>query len=237
MALAISRLDDTLYVAAGYESGHVMLFEHHVAEGCVCGNWRRTYLYQSHSQPGMYGRSGFKWSCFLLAEMFLSRTPVLSLAIAPSRDYFLASAADSNIAQHPVFVGKEYGTSQQPLMRIKTGHSGQQGLRVRSDGKIFATAGWDARIRVYSTATMHELAVLKWHSEGCYATAFAEVKDDRTSPVAEPSQASVESKSSLVSNSGRQVRPSERRRTQRNQSTHWLAGGSKDGKISLWDIY
>ncbi|KAI9882332.1 MAG: pantothenate synthase [Watsoniomyces obsoletus] len=222
MALAIFRLEDTLYVAAGYESGHVMLFQHHVAEGSVCegsvcGKWQRTYVYQSHSQP------------------------VLSLAVAPSRDYILASAADSNIAQHPVLIGKEYGTSQQPLMRVKTGHSGQQGLTVRSDGKIFATAGWDARIRVYSTATMNELAVLKWHTEGCYATAFAEVKDEQKPPppASDQSQASdvAESSLELESKRERQVRLSERRRSERAQSTHWLAGGSKDGKISLWDIY
>ncbi|KIW36180.1 ASTRA-associated protein 1 [Exophiala oligosperma] len=52
---------------------------------------------------------------------------------------------------------------------IKTKHAGQQGLSSRSDGKIFATAGWDARVRVYSTRTMRELAVLQWHQQGCYA--------------------------------------------------------------------
>jgi hypothetical protein len=26
-------------------------------------------------------------------------------------------------------------------------------------------------------------------------------------------------------------------RNARAQNTHWLAGGGKDGKISLWDIY
>jgi hypothetical protein len=50
---------------------------------------------------------------------------------------------------------------------------------VRSDSKIFAAAGWDARIRVYSAKTMRELAVLKWQKGGCYAVAFATIDPEK----------------------------------------------------------
>lgn len=90
---------------------------------------------------------------------------------------------------------------------------------MRSDGKIFATAGWDTRIRVYSAKTMKELAVLKWHREGCYAVAFGEVLSQEGS-----------------GEDGVMVTAEERRR-ERVKTVHWVAGGAKDGKVSLWEIY
>ena len=92
---------------------------------------------------------------------------------------------------------------------------------------------------------MTELAVLKWHQDGCYATAFAEtgggdvhlhqlaaIGDDESGPE-HPEQALVQNHPDRRS----RMLSGERRRTEKARSTHWLAAGSKDGKISLWDIY
>ena len=56
-------------------------------------------------------------------------------------------------------------------------------MSVRSDGKIFATAEWDLRFRVFSGKRMKELVDhmmgLKLNGVGCYAVAFnADVLDD-----------------------------------------------------------
>merc|ERR1712000_759487 len=57
-------------------------------------------------------------------------------------------------------------TKEKEALKVNaTKHAGQQGLTVRSDG----------RMRVYSTKTLKELAVLKWHKEGCYSVALADV--------------------------------------------------------------
>ena len=129
-------------------------------------------------------------------------------------------------------------SDSRPIKIVSTKHSGQQGLRIRSDGRIFATAGWDARIRVYSTKTMKELAVLKWHKDGCYATAFADITDpdidgesvgESTTPEGTVEMAVVRQVSTMT--------VAKERRDQRARWTHWLAAGSKDGKVSLWDIY
>lgn len=66
---------------------------------------------------------------------------------------------------------------------------------------------------------MKELAVLKWHREGCYAVAFGQVLE------VEKSQ-----------EEGAVVTVEERRR-ERVRTVHWVAGGAKDGKVSLWDVY
>jgi WD40 repeat protein len=127
--------------------------------------------------------------------------PVLSLAVHD--EWFLTSSADAIIAKHPL----SEATAPQT---VNTRHAGQQSVAIRSDGRIFATAGWDSHVRVYSCKTLKELAVLQWHKVGCYAVALA-----------------------TVDTTGQH----EDSRTAKARTTHWIAAGAKDGKISLWDIY
>lgn len=150
----------------------------------------------------------------------------------------MTSAADAVIAKHPLPSGKGiWKTELKPIKISQTKHSGQQGLHYRSDGKIFATAGWDAHIRVYSGKTMKELAVLKWHNVGCYATAFAVVQavgngmpdKDLDDEKSETATGMIEQSSALST--------VQQRRDEKAQTSHWLAAGAKDGKVSLWDIY
>lgn len=164
------------------------------------GKWETVYLHKSHSQP------------------------VLSLDVAPTLGCFFSSSADAVVARHPLFEGgADTKTSQ-------TKHAGQQSLVVRADGRIFATAGWDGRLRVYAAKSMKELAVLKWHKEGCYAAAFAAVLGDNATSTVED-EGEGEGKITKRELSVAQ------KRAVKSQTTHWLAAGSKDGKVSLWDIY
>jgi WD40 repeat protein len=105
---------------------------------------------------------------------------------------------------------------------------------MRSDGKIFATAGWDARIRVYSAKAMRELAVLKWHKDGCYAVAFASINPEKD---CSRTPAISNSRGVVPAHQGSALDTIKEQRSVQAQNTHWLAAGGKDGKISLWDIY
>ena len=82
---------------------------------------------------------------------------------------------------------------------------------------------------------MKELAVLKWHREGCYAVAFGEVLDGGGGGggrwVKEREQEEE------GDGDGSEVLSVEKRREKRVKETHWVAGGAKDGKVSLWEIY
>ncbi|KAK1064986.1 Astra associated protein 1 Asa1 [Friedmanniomyces endolithicus] len=158
--------------------------------------WQAVYTHKSHTQP------------------------VLSLDVSPSAGYFYSSSADDILARHLL---KPDSTVEPTVVRTK--HAGQQSLTVRPDGRIFATAGWDARVRVYSAKTMKEMAVLKWHKEGVYAVAFATGQDD---DAADSGDGMVVGK--------REMTVSEQR-VRKTKETHWLAAGSKDGKVSLWDVY
>ena len=222
MALSIQAESTKIQIAAGYESGHTMVF----IQNDPGASFERLYCAQTHTQP------------------------ILSLAISPCREHYVTSSADANISVHPLPLGRSiWKTDLKPLKTIATKHAGQQGLSYRSDGKILATAGWDSNVRVYSKKTMKEVAVLKWHKEGCYATAFATI-DPVTNP--RPTTSSSSDEDSFPSqndanvdvtagNALRQrssaVNTVQQRREEKARTTHWLAAGSKDGKVSLWNIY
>lgn len=219
-----------LYATSAYEDGQVMVFVRR-------GRLTEQEISSSASSKG----TAWKWEKLYASKPHTQ--PVLSIDVAPSKDYFLSSSADSVLVKHPIpdasFVGVGHA-EEKVLKTISTKHAGQQGLRIRSDGRIFATAGWDARTRVYSCKTMKELAVLKWHKDGCYAVAFAEVGDSTAAndpPTDAKSKLGDEKEIQLTKRNDGSLASVQQQRNQKAQKTHWLAAGSKDGKISLWDIY
>ena len=163
---------------------------------------------------------------------------VLSLIISPTKDHYITSAADAVVAKHPLPAGKPvWNTELKPLKICHTKHSGQQGLSYRSDGIVFATAGWDAHIRVYSGKTMKELAVLKWHKTGCHATSFAAIQTPGICAVNGATMHAQNRDTKVLAESSSTVGTVQRRREEKAQTSHWLAVGAKDGKVSLWNIY
>ncbi|PHH72627.1 hypothetical protein CDD80_4407 [Ophiocordyceps camponoti-rufipedis] len=229
MSLRLLHLAGCLTLIAGFENGSVSVRRLEAA-----GAWITTYSSQPHSQP------------------------VLSLDVHPNHECFFSSSADSILAQHPLptaqrFCSGDAGASQvgdmepwkHPLKTVNTKHFGQQSLSVRSDGKILATAGWDSKVRVYSAKTLNELAVLQWHKVGAYAVAFADLVPAETqscgqqeSSVVKPSDenasTSMGAKTSLV---GKELTTVKHRRMRAALTTHWIAAGAKDGKVSLWQVY
>lgn len=231
MVMAVDLFYTTLgnlCLVSCYEEGSVMI---HILKGSiklhdvqnqritVSGTWERVYHSRPHSQP------------------------VLSLSVCPeNKDYFITSSADAVIAKHPILEANHYPQkNQEPIKITNTKHAGQQGLRIRHDAKIFATAGWDSKVRVYSCKTMNELAVLKWHKEGCYALAFANVgvslDEGKPGTTANGLYYLEKNNSLMPKDQHGSLAMIKNQRSQRAQLTHWLAAGSKDGKISLWDIY
>lgn len=198
LAVATGSATRTINVLAGYEDGQVAV--HVLRSSLAASKWERLALIKAHSQP------------------------VLSLGLSPNTESFVTSSADAKVVKYP-FDPDKLNTIDKPLKTTDTKHAGQQGLSIRSDSKIFATAGWNSSVRVYSMKTMKELAVLKWHKVGSYATAFADVNEQKH----EQDAFSAKEQSAL------EVIRYER--SMKAQRTHWLAAGDKDGKISLWDVY
>ncbi|KIW33624.1 hypothetical protein, variant [Cladophialophora immunda] len=220
-----------LVLVSGYEDGRITI---HVHPGDLTSpgsaGWQKVASCKAHAQP------------------------ILSLAILPSTTHFFTSSADSVVSKFRVpSLADVQGKDLESEKAINTKHSGQQGLSVRSDGKIFATAGWDGRVRVYSCKTVKELAVLKWHKVGCYSTAFATIDpietpnvggtDDVLSSSSATNAAGEGAVLSSITATKALTKPMnavdmiKQQREEKARRTHWLAAGGKDGKISLWDIY
>lgn len=226
MALRILYINTSLYLIVGTESGLTSVQK----LNSNSNKWETTYISKPHTQP-------------VLSLDVTSITPSLATAAASDVRYF-TSSADALITINPVQKLDE----NKPLKTSQTKHAGQQSLSVRSDGKILATGGWDGRIRVYSAKSLKELAVLKWHKEGVYGVAFSEIRSQlveemtnskTNEEVGELSGGVREVVSVLVGQSripkgGSIVR---RKREDKALETHWLAAGSKDGKVSLWEVY
>lgn len=124
---------------------------------------------------------------------------------------------------------------QAPYRVVNTKHAGQQSLSVRLDGRILATGGWDSRIRIYSAKTLKELAVLKWHKEGVYAVAFADILDAGIVRRC-PDGSRVEAEG-VVTRKSNGLSKLQREREEKMQIKHWIAAGAKDGKVSLWEVF
>jgi len=175
--------------------------------------------------------------------------PILSLDALPDGTTYFTSAADAIIATHRIpqlpnreNFGETEGRSvllsaQSPYKTTGTKHAGQQSLCVRSDGRLLVTGGWDSRVRVYSTKTLKEMAVLKWHKEGVYAVDFGVVleADDVVRPE-EASTADGAGNDNVVRKETGLSRL-QRQREEQVQLKHWVVAGAKDGKVSLWEIF
>ena len=172
-----------------------------------------------------YDQEPSKWT--LLSTIKSHAQPILSLDVAKCLQRYYTSAADATVACYSL----SDLTASQPIKTAQTKHSGQQSLHVRSDDKILATAGWDGCVRVYSAKTMRELAVLKWHKQGCYALAFSDLTSRDIDTSADESAGPDQKPASTT------LQTVGQRRETKAQTTHWIAAGSKDGKVSLWDIY
>ncbi|KAI8666240.1 hypothetical protein NCS57_00848300 [Fusarium keratoplasticum] len=259
MCLALLHHNDALTLIAAFENGYTT-----VQRLESDGQWTTTYHSQAHSQPVLSLSVYQDYFITSSADSIIAKHPIPSDLFFPIENTepqnstervveiideepkapksLLSAALKGPPSQSKPTPPRKGVPWKDPLKTINTKHSGQQSLSIRSDGKIFATAGWDSKVRVYSAKTMKELAVLKWHQVGCYAVAFADVtiSEEAKEKVQEASESESQSQSIVSRRTGSLIRTGLSVKDQRiatARKTHWIAAGAKDGKISLWDIY
>lgn len=252
MSLALLHREGSLTLIAGFENGFASV--HRLQP---TGEWTLTYRSQAHSQPilSLDVHPDHEYFLTSSADAIIAKHPIPTVQQEIIPDFDPNNRIIEEIDETPTSTGPSLLSSQlkdsaskakfqpqtklkeweHPVKAINTKHAGQQDLHIRSDGRIFATAGWDSKVRVYSCKTLKELAVLHWHKVGCYAVAFAAIEAAVTEGIANDQQPTLGTSKSLVqANPQMSVKD---RRIHQARTAHWVAAGAKDGKISLWDIY
>ncbi|KAI8344369.1 WD40-repeat-containing domain protein [Chlamydoabsidia padenii] len=113
------------------------------------------------------------WQCHLeskdinlLWQAHLHDKPVLCLKGTFDGGYALCGSVDDQIVKLDLENG-------QIIKKIKAKKPGTASVAIRNDNKIWATGGYDGRIRVYSVKTMNPLAILACHRDSVYCVDFA----------------------------------------------------------------
>ncbi|KAK3812940.1 MAG: WD40-repeat-containing domain protein [Benniella sp.] len=236
----------TLHMLAGYEDGSVMLFQENIPVSVSTGQQLSGQtLKQKRKMDAL-------WS------IKCHRQPVLALDISSDLSFAVSTGTDNILAKYDLF-SQVQGVPEVTKVALKS--NGITGTKIRKDDKIIGMAGWDGRVRIYSSKTMKPLAVLKYHRERLDCLDFAAVQD-REHPI----EGSVtEQRNSLLSyeaSSSASIQSSDISRAESNQSVdsesssgedsdmedayeerrqwsrrHWIAVGGKEHRISLWEIY
>lgn len=164
-------------------------------------------------------------------------TQLDSSTAKPSGLSALLSSEPKPRIQQPRLSAPTNTTIQPPYKTIDTKHAGQQSLRVRSDGRLLVTGGWDSRVRIYSAKTLKEVAVLKWHKEGVYAVDFGQILEKKGTGEEAQRRSDGEEEEGQVLRVETGLSKLRRQREEKLQLKHWVVAGAKDGKLSLWEVF
>ena len=145
------------------------------------------------------------------------------MALSEDHSIAISTSADSTLGHYDARDGQML--SREAKM---TERGGRASAAVRSDKKVFATGGWDGKVRVPSTATFRPLANLSFFKETVQALAFGPDMREGDDSRAEEELDEDEDESASW----------DVQAEQRKEEAHqWLAAGGKDGRIALWNIH
>lgn len=100
----------------------------------------------------------------------LHTEPVMCLAAAANCSSGFSGSADSNLAAFDIDVARGQLRAGRQLALPQQGLSD---VAIRPDGRIAATAGWDAKVRVWDVRRRQPLALLRWHSQQVACVGFS----------------------------------------------------------------
>lgn len=155
--------------------GNVMAIDFHyplLAVGYENGGTALYRLALDHVERDSQKQNG-EWSC--LRKWTAHREAVLSVKLNLTRHELHTCGIDSRVISYNIERLEE--SAMTDVHTRDTKHAGQQSMRIRSDDKLIATAGWDSFARIYTTKKLKEVAVLGYHKSAVNSLAFRDKTD------------------------------------------------------------
>ncbi|KAL3150822.1 hypothetical protein ABBQ32_000580 [Trebouxia sp. C0010 RCD-2024] len=105
----------------------------------------------------------------LVKSSQLHAEPVMALAVTADGSGGICAAADNKVQ---CFGLGSPSTLLQMLAMLEVKQHGIADICIRPDQRLFATAGWDGKVRLFHHKKMRPLAILQYHRKGVTALAF-----------------------------------------------------------------
>ncbi|KAF8943155.1 ASTRA complex subunit [Haplosporangium gracile] len=157
--------EGTLHMLVGYEDGSVTLF-------------RDSTVASTAGTPAMTNSANTTKKGKRTMEVVWStkyhREPVLAVDVSSKAGFAISCGSDNVLVKYDLSSSLQ-GTPKVVKVALKA--NGMADGKIRSDEKVIALAGWDGRMRLFSSKTLKPLAVLKYHREGLYCLGFADIKE------------------------------------------------------------
>ncbi|KAF2073210.1 hypothetical protein CYY_005492 [Polysphondylium violaceum] len=100
----------------------------------------------------------------------LHNEPILSFDLSSNGINGISGSADNNIIEFNIdYANKQFEVTKKHILN----NNGISQVRIRQDEKIYATSGWDRRIRIFNFKKHTPLAILKYHTESIYTLDFS----------------------------------------------------------------
>ena len=107
----------------------------------------------------------------------LHSEPLLCIEMGPTGQHALSGSADCSLCVTPIAggcLGKPDVKLQIPITNEASGSGGIATVCMRPDGRVFATGGWDRRVRIWQWRGHKPLAVLTQHTGTVNAVSFSD---------------------------------------------------------------
>ncbi|KAG8905552.1 ASTRA complex subunit [Tulasnella sp. 403] len=189
-----------LRVLTAYENGGLCLWAHTDAEKKV-------------------SVEGIGWQA--LWQVKVHAESIMAMAVSPLKDFAITVSADNlvvrcNLNDEPVVQHEipHDGVSGR-LTVHRTKHPGNGFVAIQHGGRVCAVAGWDGKIRLYSTKSFKSLGTLSYHKGGCQCVTFA--SPDSAAPHPGDPDDDIDAED-------------------REKHARWLVSGATDKRVVVWEL-
>ncbi|EJD06963.1 WD40 repeat-like protein [Fomitiporia mediterranea MF3/22] len=152
---------------------------------------------------------GRGWECMWRTRQHAES--VMAMTVSSDASFALTVSADPIIVRYALDDGDENRFTKH---RVK--QPGNGAIALRSDGRVCVIGGWDGKIRLFSTKSFKSLGTLSFHTKSCQAVAFAHSNPQQSSETSEEDDELTEE--------------------ERESRSRWLAVGSQDRRLTIWEL-